>query len=291
MRCGICTTDVKPASTDVIFRKIKGWGFECVQFSFVSVIESNFIEDGRIEIPWSVSPAAIDAIIRASEKYSLPIEAVNGTYNMAHPDKNVRDEGAARFVGFAEAAKALGAKYITLCSGSRNRENLWGYSPENNTADAWRDMADSMKRVVDIAEKLDMTLAIESEAGNIISTPEKARQIMDEIGSPRLKMIIDFANLFHAGEAYRENVRPTIKHAIDVFGHDIVIAHGKDIKEGDGIEFTGTGEGIVDFAYCAKLLNDIGYGGDMFLHGIYDEEKMVSAREHWLNAEKEALSI
>jgi len=29
----------------------------------------------------------------------------------------------------------------------------------------------------------------------------------------------------------------------------------------------------------------------MFLHGIYDEDKMISARDHWLNAEKEALSI
>jgi hypothetical protein len=98
---------------------------------------------------------------------------------------------------------------------------------------------------------------------------------MDEIGSDKLKMILDCANLFHAGTAYRENVQDVIAHAFDLFGDDIVIAHGKDIKEGSGIEFCGTGLGIVDFGFTAMMLEKYGYTGEEFSK-ILLENNLVS---------------
>jgi sugar phosphate isomerase/epimerase len=124
-------------------------------------------------------------------------------------------------------------------------------------------------------------LAVETEAANIIDTPEKARKLMDDIDSPNLKMIMDCANLFHEGEAHPSNVRRPMHHAFELFGKDVVIAHGKDIKESDGIEFCGTGEGIVDFEYFAELLVEFGYQGDMFLHGVYDEAMLPAAIQHF----------
>jgi sugar phosphate isomerase/epimerase len=101
-------------------------------------------------------------------------------------------------------------------------------------------------------------------------------------------MILDCANLFHAGEAYKENVREILEHAFALYGNDIVLAHGKDIREGDGIDFCGTGRGIVDFPFTAQLLKKYGFAGDMFLHGIYDEADMPYALAHWKAAEKAA---
>jgi len=117
-------------------------------------------------------------------------------------------------------------------------------------------MEDTILRAVEIAERRSLTLAIESEAANIIDTPEQARRIMDSVGSDKLKMILDCANLFHPGHARPEEVRPTIAHAFELFGGDIVIAHGKDIRAGEGIAFCGTGRGIVDFAFTARKLRE-----------------------------------
>ena len=289
MRTGICSTDFETRPADRLFADIAEKGYECTQFSFSSVTECGFQPSGQIEIPAAVSDAAVDAIITASEKYNIPIAAVNGTFNMAHPDKEIRDRGIALFDNFASASRKLGSRFITLCSGTREKSNLWSYSPLNKNPDAWEDMADTVKRAVDIAEKYDMTLAIESEASNIIDTPEAARRIMDEVGSDKLKMILDCANLFHRGKAHPENVHDVMEHAFELFGNDIVIAHGKDIKEGDSIDFCGTGEGIVDFVYMAEMLDKWNFKGDMFLHGIYDESKMKSALKCWKDAEKAAL--
>ena len=293
MRTGICTTDFEvtgqiPLSADRLFGRIAELGFACVQFAFSSIAESEFTPTGQIEIPDRIPTAAMDAAARCAERYRLPIEVINGTFNMAHPDEEVRREGIKRFGILIEAAQILGAKYISLCSGTRFAGHLWTYSPENSTAGAWNDMFDTIQRAVELAERRNITLAIESEAANIINTPENARRVMDETGSDHLKMILDCANLFHAGRAHPEYVQETIAHAFELFGEDIVLAHGKDIRESDGIDFCGTGRGIVDFPFTAQMLKKYGFAGDMFLHGIYDEADMPYALAHWKAAEKSA---
>lgn len=289
MRTGICTTDFEhskhPAYTaDTVFGKMSAMGYTCTQFSFSTIAETDFVPSGQIEIPAEIPAAALGAAEKASAKYSLPICVINGTFNMAHPDDDVRKEGLRRLSILMDAANALGCTMISLCSGTGNRDHLWRPSPENTEESAWNRMFPTMAEAVEMAEAKNITLAIESEASNVICTPEAARRLMDEIGSVRLKMILDCANLFHIGTAREENVRPTIAHAFELFGNDIVIAHGKDIRAGDGIDFCGTGLGIVDFGYTAELLRQYGYKGDMFLHGIYDEDYMIPAREYWEKA-------
>ena len=286
-KCGVCSTDFEsaahpPYAAEVLFRKKKERGFEAVQFAFSSIAETEYTPNGQIEIPAVIPSAAIQAVRDNAEKYGIPVEVINGTFNMAHPDRGIREEGIRRFEILCRAAKELGAKYISLCSGTRNADHLWSPHPDNDTQEAWNDMLDTVSRCTKIAEEYGITLAVESEASNIISTPERARRLMDTVGSPNLKMILDCANLFHAGEAHKENVREILEHAFALYGNDIVLAHGKDIREGDGIDFCGTGLGIVDFAYTAALLEQYDFTGNMFLHGIYDENDMVRAREHWL---------
>jgi len=271
MRIGVCTTDFDHAMpADELFALVKELGFSSVQLAFSSVSECGFDVSDHIEIPGSVSDEAIAAIRAASEKHGIHICAVNGTFNMAHPDPVVRREGLDRFEGFIKAVRAIGCNMATLCSGSRSLKGLWTYDPATEDESAYSDMRAVMQEAVAIAEKYDVILAIETEASNVISTPEKARRIMDEIGSPNLKMILDCANLFHKGEAHPENVRPAIDKAINYFGRDIVIAHGKDIRESDAIDFCGTGFGIVDFPYMLKKLKEVSFPGDMMLHGIYN---------------------
>ena len=286
-KCGVCSTDFEsaahtPYTAEVLFRKMKERGFEAVQFAFSSIAETEFTPNGQIEIPAVIPSAAIQAVRENAEKYGIPVEVINGTFNMAHPDRGIREEGIRRFEILCRAEKELRAKYISLCSGTRNADHLWSPHPDNDTQEAWNDMLDTVSRCTKIAETYGITLAVESEASNIISTPERARRLMDTVGSPNLKMILDCANLFHTGEAHKENVREILEHAFALYSNDIVLAHGKDIREGDGIDFCGTGLGIVDFAYTAALLEQYDFTGNMFLHGIYDENDMVRAREHWL---------
>lgn len=277
MKTGICTTDFKTMPCEQLFSRIAEIGFETVQLAFASVAECGYTPDESIEIPESVDPAVVKLIRETAGRYGLEISAVNGTFNMTHPDKVVRDEGIRRWRGFVEAVNGLGVKYISLCSGTRSRVSLWSYHPDNMNEDAWSDMIATVSACTAIAAEYGITLAVETEVANVINTPERARRMMDEVNSPYLKMVMDCANLFHPGQAKVENSADIIRHAFDAFGSDVVIAHGKDINAGDGIEFCATGRGIVDFGVFIEQLDKYGYKGDMLLHGIYDEEDMPRA--------------
>lgn len=290
-RTGICTSDFTTLPAELSFAKAARAGFSSVQLSLSSTAESSYTADGAIEFPDCASDECAllaGAVSSAAEKHGIEVVSVNGTFNMAHPDSEVRLEGVRRYDALLALSRDIGCGIVTLCSGTRYRPHLWRYSAENDTPEAWADMLDTMLRVTEKAERHGITLAVETEAANVISTPEKARKLLDAVGSDKLKMILDPANLFPAGEAKKENVRPILRRAFEVFGCDVVLAHGKDIRESDGISFCPTGEGIVDYAYLAELLDEYGFCGDMMLHGIYDDEKFVSCREFWEKARDSA---
>lgn len=57
-----------------------------------------------------------------------------------------------------------------------------------------------MREATDIARQANAVLAFEPEMSNVAGSARQARRLLDEIGSPHLKVTIDPANLFHAGE-------------------------------------------------------------------------------------------
>ena len=287
MKTGVCSTDFEKShllSPDALFRKIRAIGFQCVQFSFTSVTGPDYEPSGLIEIPERIPVGTVLDVWRASEKTGLPIEVINATFNMAHPDRLVREEGLRRFAALAEISAALGCPILSLCTGTRNTAHLWRPSPENGSREAWDTMTDTVKRAAAIADRFGLKLAVETEASNIVSTPEKARRLLDEVHAGCLGMILDPASLFLPGEARPENARRSLDAAFGLFGAEILLAHGKDIRAGEGIDFCGTGRGIVDFPYLAEKLDGLGFTGSMFLHGIYDETDMPRALAFWKSA-------
>jgi len=274
MNIGVLTSEFARSGADALFGKIASFGFGPVQLAFDSVTEAEYEKDGKIEFPAEFDSELVKKIKKISDSHNIQIIAVNGTFNMAHPDASVRGEGVRRMAGLMEAARALGAGIVTLCSGTRNADYLWRHHPDNGTETAWADMLDSMRRTTELAEKYEITVALEIEYNNVVDTPEKARRLIDAVGSRRLGAIMDCANLFHPGDAYRANAAPVIERAFALIGNDVVMAHGKDIAEGPGIKFCPTGEGIVDYGLFMRLLADRGFQGDMVLHGIFDEAKM-----------------
>ena len=277
MRIGICTTDFPVLPVDELFARVARMGYECVQFSFATIAESGFTAGPEWEIPPALAPETVARVAETAAKYELPIVCVNGTFNMAHPDPAVRAEGVRRFAILADAAMALGGPILSLCTGTRNVNSLWRPHPDNESPEAWADSLDTMRQLCAIAEARGLTLAVETEASNVVRTAERARRMLDEAASPALKMILDPANLFLPGTASPENANSRLEDAFARFGDKIVLAHGKDIRAGEGIDFCATGLGIVDFDRMLDLLSEYGYDGDWILHGIYDQADMPRA--------------
>ena len=278
MRIGISSTDFPQMPADRMFGQMAGYGFQVIQLGLTNLTESGFIKDGVYEIPDVIGGGLVGSAMSAKRR-GLDIVALNGTFNMAYPDERVRAEGVRRFGLLAAAAVELGCGIITLCSGTRNKSHLWAPHPGNSEPSAWADMSDTLLRLAEIAERYGINIAIETEASNVIDTPEKAKRALDETCSGKVGMIMDCANLFRRGEAFRANADRRIKKAFELYGDRVILAHGKDILESEEPSFCAPGEGIVNYGLFLRLLNEYGYAGDMILHGIKEPSKMPAALE------------
>ena len=271
MKIGMYTFEIKKNVVDDLFKSINAYGFDMMQFDFISVCG----EQMPLEIPENL----VQEIKDSATKYNLEIKAINGTFNMSHPDVNVRKDGLKRLEVLASASEKLNCNIITLCTGTRSLKNddpfynMWEWHKDNNTKEAWADMAETMESALCIAEKHNIFLGLEPEAVNVVSGPKKARKIIDEMQTKRLKIIMDPANLFNEGEAYPDKVHRVLRDAFDLLGNDIILAHGKDILSGPGIDFISAGNGIVDFDYFLQLLKEYGYKDGIVIHGLKNEKE------------------
>ncbi len=200
----------------------------------------------------------------------ITISALGGTYNMIDPDVEKRHAGLRMLRSVAEQCAPMGTSVITICTGSRDPDSMWRAHPDNNTPEAWRDLVESMKQALEVAEEYEVTLAFEPEVANVIDSAQKARRLLDEMQSPYLKVCMDGANIFHKGELPK--MREILDEAFALLGDDIALAHAKDLDRDGQAGHLAAGTGLLDYDQYIGLLKESGYDGAVVLHGLSEEQ-------------------
>jgi len=262
MQIGILSKVIARPTIEAVFDAVAAAGLECVQFNPESA--------GLQPMPDEIPVALAERIRHAAAARRITIATVQGTFNMSHPDPEFRRAGLRRLKAMASVCGELGTSVIAICIGTRDRENMWRHHPDNNSAEAWRDMTACVREAVAIAQDAGVTLALEPEVSNVVDSPAKARRLLDEIGSPHLKVTMDAANLFHAGELSR--MAEVLQSAFALVGRDIIVAHAKDLsRDGEaGQEAAGTGR--LDYDCYLSLLHAQGFNGPLLLHALTEAQ-------------------
>jgi sugar phosphate isomerase/epimerase len=232
----------------------------------------NFACAGLPSMPEKIDPKLAQRIGAAVRQRKLEMVAVSGTFNMIHPDRRVREDGFQRLGAMATVCPEIGTKVITLCSGTRDPDDMWRAHPHNNSADAWKDLLNGMLRALTLAEQHDLILGIEPELGNVVNSAAKARQLLSDAGSPRLKIIFDAANLQHGSEL--PHTAAIWREAIELLKSDIIMTHAKDLTLDE--QFVAAGRGDLDFDLYLRLLRNIDFDGPIILHGLQESEAKSS---------------
>ncbi len=264
MRLGIFARTFSRPSPEEVLDAVVEHGLHETQF--------NMSVAGLPSMPEEIDPALADRVREAAAGRNVTVSAVSGTFNMAHPDEGVRRDGLRRLGVIAGACERLGTSTITLCTGTRYPENMWRRHPDNGTPEAWRDMLATMHEALETAEEHSVTLAFEPEINNVVASPEKGRRLLDETRSPRLKVVMDAANLFDADDPARHISRSEelLYEAFELLGGDLVIAHAKDVRASGKV--VAAGKGDLDYDLYLKHLVEAGFDGPLILHGLAEEE-------------------
>jgi len=231
-------------------------------------VQFDLASAGLPSLPVRVPDALADRIRRETAIRGIRLAAVSGTYNMAHPDPRVRDRGLAGLRAIAAACPRMGAPVVTLCTGTRDPDNMWRRHPANATPEAWQDLLASLSAALAIAEEFDLVLAFEPEPANIVASAARGRDLLRELDHPRLKVVLDPANIV-ASNLERPPLA-VLDEAFALLGEHIAVAHAKDLSPSGA--FCAAGRGIVPWDRCLALFRGVGFAGPLILHSVDEDD-------------------
>ncbi len=265
MKLGIFTKTFERPTLDAKLAAVTAHGMHAVQFNLSCAGLPSLPDD-----PDELDAATCAQIRESFARHDVNMTAISGTFNMIHPDPAVRSAGLRRLRVLAAACAALGTSLITLCTGTRNPDSMWRRHPDNDTAEAWRDLLATMEQAVAIAAEYDVVMAFEPEVANVVDSARKGRQLLDAMRSPHLKVCMDGANIFHAGEL--AHMQAILDEAFELLGSDIVLAHAKDLVRDGAAGDRAAGSGVLDYGHYLALLQRAGYRGALIMHSLREDE-------------------
>ncbi|MDF0504634.1 sugar phosphate isomerase/epimerase [Burkholderia cenocepacia] len=239
-----------------LFARIREDGFTSVQFNLSCA--------GLAPLPVELPDGVAAAIAEGARSAGVELSALSGTYNMVHPDATRRTRDRRSFANVIRAARDIGVSLVTLCTGSRDPEDMWRAHPDNGSMQAWAALRNELEHALVLADTYGVALGIEPEPGNVVANAVLARRILDEMNSPRLGIVLDAANLLPPDVQPRQ--REIVAEATDLLGGNLLLVHAKDI-DADG-NVVPAGKGAVDLPAFVSRVGAVGYDGPLIAHNF-----------------------
>ena len=172
---------------------------------------------------------------------------------MIHPDPVERRAGLDFFKEHIRFAKDFGCSIVGSETGNVHAENR--FSTDNFLEEPFLAVVESVRELVDEAEKFGVIVGIEAGVNHPIYSPQRMKRLLDTIPSNNLQVIFDPVNLLTA-ETYH-NQRSIIQEAFDLFGNRIVILHAKDFQVMDGkLKTVSVGQGLLDYTHIFSWIKE-----------------------------------
>ncbi|MCX6017102.1 MAG: TIM barrel protein [Chloroflexi bacterium] len=203
-----------------VCRNVRAAGFTGVSIVVSQPLDAQLVDAQRVR-------AALDETgVRCAQ--------ANGMYErLIDADPLLRAEGVRGHQSLTRLGRVFGAHCVYVRPGSRNSRGHWWHHPANHTAEAFDVLVASCKQIARTAEEEGMTLAIEGHVSSTLDTPQRARDLLDAVGSPALKFSMDPVNFIGTVVDAHDPSR-VLNALFDLMVRDTVILHAKDCRLQDG---------------------------------------------------------
>lgn len=194
-------------------------------------------------------------ILKARDATGMSIPGVvNGIHwkkPLSHPDKAVRAACTQSMIEALQKCKLYGGTTVLLVPAVVNETIRYDEAWERSTAE--------IKKMLPMAEKTGVKIAIENVWNNFLISPMEAVQYIDQFNSNMIGWYFDVGNIVRYGWP---------EHWISILGKRIVkidikdYSRKKQIEEGIWKGFkVKLGEGSVDWSKVNQALKAVGYSG------------------------------
>lgn len=243
MNIGIRLHDTAPGSLRERLRFARAQGFSCAHVALSKVVDGFAME----EAPEKLTDAYAAAVRQDFEDAGMECAVLGCYLNLADPDRERRERTQEIYKAHLRFAAKIGAGVVGTETYANPESRFAEPAPESE--EAFRLFMDGLEPVVRCAEETGAVLAVEPVWSHIISTPERARRMLDQLPSDHLRIILDAVNLIAPEQAGR--AEEIIRNAVSLLRDRVRVLHMKD--------FIRTGEG--EMTACACGLGSMRYEG------------------------------
>lgn len=245
MRIGIRGHDIGNYRLDQIGQIMNDKKLKSVQFVAKKIISEFEVTKG------SMTPGMAQYINETFQKYGINISILGCYINLANPDDKELNELLDTFKEHIRFAKYLGCNIVGTETGALNREYI--YTEKNNTEEAFQRSLNSIKVLVEEAEKFGVSVGIEGVTKHVMNTPERLKRALDSVKSNNLQVIFDPINFIDESNYERQD--EIIKKAFELFGEKIAMIHAKDFVYKDGkVQQVSIGKGQFNYPLLLSLV-------------------------------------
>jgi hexulose-6-phosphate isomerase len=203
----------------------------------------------EVECETRTDPREAEEIKKAAGDAKVPIHAVMNQAHWKNP--------------LSSADPAVVAASIQGMQTSLENAHLWGagavllvpavVNAQTGYKDAWVRSQREIRKLIPLAEKLKVVIAIEDVWNKFLLSPTEFAQYVDEFQSPWVRAYFDVGNIVFYGFP---------QDWIRTLGTRIVKVHLKDFRFQKGvIEWTALREGQIDWKEVYRALAEIGFRG------------------------------
>ena len=242
MNIGIRLHDTIGTNLEEHLRSAHAQGFRCAHIALSKTLPGCSMKDAPALMTDELAATVRDLLA----KYEMQCAVLGCYLNLATPDEAELANTVECYKAHLRFAKAIGATVVGTETGAPNA----GYKtcPECFTEEALQLFIDRLRPVVQYAEEVGAVIAIEPVCRHIVSTPERAKAVLDAIDSPNLQIILDTVNLLNMHNHIRMD--KLVAQSIQLFGDRIRILHMKDYQPVEGAEDVKSmacGTGMMDY--------------------------------------------
>lgn len=247
LQLGLRLHDAEKLPVEELLPAVRQKGFSCVHLALSKAMKEYPCT------PSALTPGYAHYLKRLFSDQRMEIAVLGNYLNLAHPDGETVRRFQELYYAHIRFASLLGCAMVGTETGAPNAE--YRYCPECRSDKALSLFIRNLKPVVRCAEQFGVILAIEPVARHIVWNPKRARQVLDEFGSPNLQILFDPVNLLDLDNVDRRE--EVFAEAIEHLGEAVAMVHFKDfvrLPDGSGLKAVGAGLGEMDYGQVMRFI-------------------------------------
>ncbi len=233
---GMATTEFRKHTNSALAKELREEGLRTIQL-FLTQTDSNYWKyNGRSDLA-GLTPEHSAEIAGIYRSAGIRIHSIGVYTNLIHPDETERKANLAYFEAMMKVGSAMGVRMFVTEAGHHRPEGPEPRVPYHWQEEVWRKMVATGKELARIADAHDATVLMEPYFQGFLATAKRTRLFLEETGSPRIRALLDPANLLEVNDL--EEMFNQLQPRIECF-------HAKDRK----LHVTpgvAAGEGSLDY--------------------------------------------